>query len=170
MGLDIIKIQNTPEELQEVREIFAEYEEFIFQTVGIRANREFYQEELKNLPGDYIEAKQGAIFLAKLDNKVVACGALCKMNDDICLLKRMFVKEGYQGRGFGKQILDLAIAESKKHGYKFMRFDSLKRLEKALGLYKKYGFTEIEVEHQNPYYEFEVPKDLYFMELKLAQS
>lgn len=53
-----------------------------------------------------------------------ACGlkgetaALRDLGDDICEMKSMFVKPGYQGKGIGRALAETLIQEARDIGYK----------------------------------------------------
>ena len=59
----------------------------------------------------------------------------------------MYVLPSYQGKGHGKRMLDAAIEKAKAFGYSQMTLESNNILDKALGLYKKYGFEEYLPDH-----------------------
>ena len=152
---EIVQV-STPEEINEARDIFREYETWI----GVSLCFQGFEEELKSLPGKY-SPPNGRLLLAYIDGAVAGCVAFRKMDDEACELKRLFVREQFQGTGLGRQLLDRIIADARSAGYKFMRLDSWKpKMGRAIDMYRTHGFTEIDRYNDNPY-------DMIFMELSL---
>ena len=101
--------------------------------------------------------------IAHFDDELAGCIGLEKMDDDVCEMKRMFVKPEYRGKGMGKQLAELIVEEGKKMGYKYMRLSTLTYLKEALNIYRSLGFKEI-----GPYYEDDANiEDIVFLEIEL---
>ena len=81
-------------------------------------------------------------------------------NEKMIELKRMFVLKEYQGKGYGRLLLETVIAYSRENGFDKILLDTRKELRTAIQLYRKYGFVEI------PAYNDNVRAELFF-ELKL---
>jgi ribosomal protein S18 acetylase RimI-like enzyme len=76
-------------------------------------------------------------------------------------MKRLFVRPEFQGLGLGSSLIDNLITEARASGYKKMRLDSwIPRMGKAIEMYRRHGFYEIEPYNENPY-------EMIFMELVL---
>ncbi len=148
----------TAEQIEETRRLFREYEAWLdvdlcFQSFG---------EELKNLPGKYA-APSGRLFLGYVSEKVSGCVALRKLDDEICEMKRLFVREAFRGSGLGRMLIEKLVSEARSVGYRKMRLDTLPdKMPKAVELYRFYDFREIA-----PYYENPHPTTL-FMEKDLS--
>ena len=77
-------------------------------------------------------------------------------------MKRLFVRPAFHGKGMGHQLLAAILREAREIGYERMRLDTLPpQMNKAIAIYRKLGFKEIE-----PYYDNPVQGAL-FMELQL---
>ena len=70
-------------------------------------------------------------------------------NEKIAELKRMFVLKEYQGKGYGRLLLETAIAYSRENGFDKIFLDSRKELQTAIQLYLKSGFVEIPAYNDN---------------------
>ena len=81
-------------------------------------------------------------------------------SEKIIELKRMFVLKEYQGKGYGRLLLETAIAYAREEGYDKIFLDTRIELRAAIDLYRKYGFVE------TPAYNDNAKAEL-FMELKL---
>ena len=63
--------------------------------------------------------------------------------------KRMFVLPEYQGRGYGRLLLEHAITYSQKQKYQKMCLDTRKQFSVAQHLYRSNGFQETEKYNDN---------------------
>jgi len=119
-----------------------------------------FDEELQQLSIMYA-ATSGGIVLCKKGNDFIGCSAIRKIDTTSCELKRMWVQLPYQKLGIGETLLKECIALAKKLNYKEIRLDTLKRLQPAIKLYKKYNFIETEAYYKNP------NNDVVYMKLVL---
>lgn len=119
-----------------------------------------FDKELQQLSIMYA-ATSGGIVLCKKNNDFIGCSAIRKIDTTSCELKRMWVQLPYQKLGIGETLLKECIALAKKLNYKEIRLDTLKRLQPAIKLYKKYNFIETEAYYKNP------NNDVVYMKLVL---
>ena len=144
-NLEFKYLNNNKELLDDVKKLFLEYAE----NLPIDLDFQDFEDELAELPGKYAPPT-GAIILAFVNNRPVGIVALRKIENDICEMKRLYVKKNYQGLGIGKKLAEKIITEAKDKGYNYMRLDTLSSLKKALNLYKSLGFYEIDSYIYNP--------------------
>lgn len=167
----VIGSEANHQSIDDLKKLFRQYDDYIFRTQGLKAETKFFEEELGSLPGYYSIEQKGEFFLAYQNDLAIGCTGIIRYDDETCLLKRMFVLEKFQGNGLGRNLLDIALNKARKLGYKFMRFDSLRGLDKALKLYETYGFREINSVHLNPYYpNGKLPPNAILMELCLIDN
>ena len=76
--------------------------------------------------------------------------ALKEHDAGVCEMKRLYVLPAGRGSGAGRLLCERLIADARAMGYRKMLLDSLRRLEAAVALYSKLGFTEIEPYNYNP--------------------
>jgi len=76
-------------------------------------------------------------------------------------MKRLFVRPAFQGRGLGRNLAQLVIAEASSSGYSTMRLDTLPFMGSAIQLYQALGFVR-----RSAYYDTPL-RDTVFMELQL---
>lgn len=139
-----IKI-NGNEMMDEVKAIFLEYAA----SLDIDLCFQNFQQELDTLPGKY-SPPEGAIILAKSGDKAAGCVALRKIDGDICEMKRLFVRDAYKKMGIGRRLVSLVLDEARELGYRYIRLDTLSTMKKAIELYTKFGFYDIEPYIYNP--------------------
>ena len=144
--------------IEEARLLFREYEKWLNVSLCFQG----FEDELISLPGKYA-APEGRLYILKYNDKFSGCIALRKIEDDICEMKRLYLKEDIRGKGIGKELVEKIIKDAKDIGYKKMRLDTIKeKMPNAVSMYERYGFVEIE-----PYYHNPNPHTLY-MELDLT--
>ena len=106
---------------------------------------------------------QNGCFWCLTDNEKVLGTIAIRIIDSekrIVELKRMFVLPEYQGKGYGRLLLEHAIGYAKEQEYNKICLDTRKQFSTAQHLYRSVGFWETERYNDN------VHAELYFeMEL-----
>ena len=149
----------TAEQIEQAGHLFREYQSWL----QIDLCFQNFEKELAQLPGDYAQPA-GRLLLAYEDSQLAGCVALRKLDEAICEMKRLFLREEFRGRGLGHQLIAAIIQEAKQIGYERMRLDTLPpKMNDAIALYQTYGFKQIERYYDNP-----VPAAM-FMELDLRE-
>ena len=74
------------------------------------------------------------------DNKIIGSVGVYHIDDNECELRKMYLLEGYQGKGIGKKLMDDALNMARELGYKVMTLQTNSLLHKAIPLYEKSGF------------------------------
>ncbi|MBX3244218.1 MAG: GNAT family N-acetyltransferase [Acidobacteria bacterium] len=139
------------------RDLFVEYAEWL----GFDLCFQGFDRELSELPGKYAEPN-GRLYLAYLNGEPVGCIGLRPIGNDICEMKRLYLRPEARGAGLGKMLIERLIKDAREIGYKAMRLDTYPpKMAAAVKLYRAYGFKEIEAYYDNPY------EGVLFMELSL---
>ena len=147
----------TDTDIESARTLFREYETWL----GMSLCFQDFEDELANLPGKYTPP-DGRLYLAYVDGELAGCIALKRFEDNICEMKRLFLRENARGHGLGKQLIEKLIDEAKSLGYSKMRLDTFPpKMGKAVSLYRSHGFYPIEPYYHNPH------EGVLFMELEL---
>jgi ribosomal protein S18 acetylase RimI-like enzyme len=105
--------------------------------------------ELRDFPSKYSEP-EGTFLLAKAGAKPCACAGIRKIDEETCEIKRLYVSDGFRGRGIGRGLVEAAIAAARAKGYRLMRLDTLEDMKAAQDLYRSLGFYEIAPYTVNP--------------------
>ncbi len=146
--IEIIRAQ-TPEHIEAARGLFREYESWF----GMKLCFQNFDEEVAGLPGKYA-APDGRLFLAFADENLAGCIALRKLEEGICEMKRLFVRDDFRGCKIGIALIEKIIEEARAIGYEKMRLDTFpSKMGKAVNLYESYGFYEIPPYYHNPFGE-----------------
>ena len=122
-----------------------------------------FKEELENLPGKYAPP-EGGLFLATVDGKLAGCVAFRKIDEQICEMKRLFVREDFRGFGLGKKLIEKLFEKALDANYKSVLLDTLAdKMPSAIRLYRSFGFTETKPYYQTPLQEtvfmkFDLPR------------
>ncbi|MGH9863849.1 MAG: GNAT family N-acetyltransferase [Candidatus Acidiferrales bacterium] len=147
-----IQIAESPEFIPLVRELFVEYSE----SLGVALCFQGFAVELAGLPGEYARPA-GRLFLALDKERATGCGALRRIDEQTCEMKRLYVRPAYRGKGVGREMIDALMNSARAIGYGRMRLDTLPSMTKAIALYRALGFREISPYRANP-----VPGALFF--------
>ncbi|MBE9170449.1 GNAT family N-acetyltransferase [Pleurocapsales cyanobacterium LEGE 06147] len=132
-----------PHQIEEVKHLILAVCQEIFQVPEEVILRHDSLTDIDNFQSEYFN--NTGTFLVLVDNhRVVGSGAIRRINNDICELKRMFFLKDYRGRGLGMKIAQKLLNFAKKTEYKKVRLDTRKEMTQALKLYKKLGFYFIE--------------------------
>ncbi|KAF8888261.1 acyl-CoA N-acyltransferase [Infundibulicybe gibba] len=70
------------------------------------------------------------------------------------LLRRMVVAPGYQRRGIGARLFEMAIAHARSHGMASLHLTTSEWHHAGRALYEKYGFRVIGTSNRNPTLRF----------------
>lgn len=111
-----------------------------------------YDEEVLSKPEDYIINKGGYIFFAMLNNNVVGTYAFMPLkNEPGFELTKMAVSPNLRGKKIGQLLLQHSLNFAKSNNFKRLLLYSSTKLENAIYLYRKVGFTELDLEVNSPY-------------------
>ncbi|MBP8066054.1 MAG: GNAT family N-acetyltransferase [Flavobacterium sp.] len=102
----------------------------------------------------------GEIFFCLLDAEVVGTVAMQKVNDSVIEMTKLAVDKKHQGKKLGNLLVDACIDFARKNNYKTLMLISSTKLNTALNLYRKYGFTETPLE-ETDYHRADIQMELY---------
>ena len=140
------------DDLTIVRALITEYAN----SLGVDLSFQNLDHELATLDAFYEQ-----ILIARDEQNAAGCVALRRIDDEICEMKRLYVRPEFRGHDLGRRLADRIIEEARQRGYKRMRLDTLPTMTAAIPLYRSLGFVEIEP------YRFNPVEGTRFMELAL---
>lgn len=88
-------------------------------------------------------AENVPFFLLRSDGEPAACGGIKLFGTDYGEIKRMYVRDEYRGKGFGKLMLDHLASYALDHGITLLRLETGVHQSEAIGLYERMGFRLI---------------------------
>ena len=99
--------------------------------------------DMDDIQKNYFE--NGGIFLGMFnDGEMICTGAIRKLDDEMCELKRLWLLTEYHGQGLGYQMLQELLSIAKRMGYKRMRLETDPVAQsRALNFYRQIGFSKI---------------------------
>jgi ribosomal-protein-alanine N-acetyltransferase len=113
----------------------------------------YFELQFKNPRAYYLVLKD--------EGKII--GYLGSTVEEMSEIQNFCIDESYQGKGYGKMLLEAALEEMISYGSKSVYLEVNEINQKAINLYKKYGF---EIDHiRKGYYK---GKDAYVMIKKLG--
>jgi ribosomal protein S18 acetylase RimI-like enzyme len=137
----------TPADIPLVRGLIVEYCRWIdldlaFQEIAA---------ELDGLPGEYAPPT-GTLLLGLAGPRVEGLVAYRRFTDDVCEMKRLYVRPAGRGSGLARTLVISLMAHAASQGYRTMYLDTLPKMSGAQRLYESIGFLDIP-----PYYDTPIP-------------
>jgi ribosomal protein S18 acetylase RimI-like enzyme len=102
-----------------------------------------FEGEMDALPAPY-DQPGNRLYLAVMDGQGMGCVGVQRLNADTCQMKRLYVMPESRELNIGKALIEQAIGFAKDSGYRYMRLTTAPDLERAIGLYQRYGFVFVE--------------------------
>jgi putative acetyltransferase len=132
-------------QVEEVKQIIFAVCHEIWQVTEEEIRRYDAMSDIDDVQSHYFD-NSGTFLVLIDDGRVVGSGAIRRLNNDICELKRMWLIKDYRGRGLGTKMTQMLLYFAQKTGYKKVRLDLLDEQKQiqALKLYKRLGFYFIE--------------------------
>jgi len=135
-----------PALIEQARTLFLEYAK----SLNFDLCFQNFDKELAGLPGDYAPPG-GRLLIAEYDGKLAGCVASHKFADNICEMKRLYLRLAFRGLGLGRKLTERVIEEARAIGYQHMRLDTVEpAMKDAVALYGKLGFKTIAPYRVNP--------------------
>jgi len=94
---------------------------------------------------------EGTFVVARVDDAVVACGAIQFIDVTTAEIKRMWVDPTRRGAGLGRRLLGHLEALVSGSGRSRVLLDTNNSLTEAIAMYGRLGYTPTERYNDNPY-------------------
>ncbi len=109
---------------------------------------------------NYIINQGGFIFFASVDQDIVGCFSLIKVDKEVYELGKMAVDPKHHGKKIGQKMMEFAIDFGKSKSWTKIILYSHRKLGPAIYIYRKYGFKEIPLEKDTPYLRSNIKMEL----------
>ncbi len=119
----------------------------VLQEYNLKPDPEATDTDLKDVERSYFERGGAFYVLEEKDGSIIGAYGLYSIDKATCELRKMYVHSSFRGRGLGKLLLDDALANAKRMGFRKMTIETASVLKEAISLYKSYGFAEYRPEH-----------------------
>ena len=103
--------------------------------------------DLADIERSYFARGGTFLVLEDQDGSIIGACGLYPIENQTCELRKMYLHRSHRGKGLGKSLLDGALAEARKLGFKRMTLETASVLKEAIALYESYGFVEYEPDH-----------------------
>ena len=103
--------------------------------------------DLADIEQSYFARGGTFLVLEDRDGSIIGAYGLYPIENQTCELRKMYLHRSHRGKGLGKSLLDGALAEARKLGFKRITLETASVLKEAIALYESYGFVEYEPDH-----------------------
>ena len=146
----MIKIRRIePDEAPAAKQLIYRIAHLIFNDSGPLEESIAYHEsrgelqDIDNIQNKYFD-NDGIFLVMTDDDQLIGTGAIRKLEDKICELKRLWLLTEYHSKGLGYRMLQELLSFAKEKGYTRIRLETDPVYQKrALDFYKRLGFYEI---------------------------
>ncbi|MES0882500.1 GNAT family N-acetyltransferase [Roseibium sp. SCP14] len=95
-----------------------------------------------SMTAEEMAGSETTLFVARVDGKAAACGALHRHGDAIGELKRFYSRPSYRRHGLARQILSAITERAIEEGFTELVLETGHNYKAARRLYEKAGFNE----------------------------
>src|SRR5688500_15467473 len=81
---------------------------------------------------------------------LVGTVGLYPTGDGTVELRKMYLHKELRRQGYGRKMLEHALAEAKRMGFRRVTLETASVLKEAVALYQRYGFRPCQSEHMAP--------------------
>ncbi len=89
-------------------------------------------------------APHGRMLIAEDAHEILGGVAYKRIDAQTCEMKRLFVRTAANGRGLGRKLCEASMQAAARDGFKTMRLDTTRDMVEAIGLYRSFGFRDVE--------------------------
>ena len=139
----MIELYTDPRLLVALNTLLREYGNYMFGDLGLTAGKKSFYDQINTDPDNSYQLPNGTFILAELKGDIAGCVGIKKYTDNVCEMKRMYIRPEFRGLGIGKAFCAYVVKRSKDLGYKKIYLDTNLEMNEALNLYLKSGFKVI---------------------------
>lgn len=110
---------------------------------GLELNPKVEDLDITDIP-KYYTKNNGDFEVIVFRGKIIGSYGIYKVDDETCELRKMYLKQNFQGLGLGNIMIENSFKIAKALNYKRITLQTNSILYKAVKLYRKYGFEEFD--------------------------
>lgn len=88
----------------------------------------------------YVEAGGAFDVMVGIDGGLVGTVGIMPHQDGVCELRKMYLRPSHRGRGLGRHLLVHALGRARALGFKRMELQTDAVFDRAITLYRRFGF------------------------------
>lgn len=119
----------------------------ILHEYGLEPAPDGIDRDLDDLEANYINRGGTFEVLEDENGKLLGTVGLYPLDEDKIELRKMYFAKEIRGIGLGKKTLQRMINIAKEKGFEQIVLETASVLKEAIGLYKKFGFIEMQDKH-----------------------
>lgn len=146
----MIKIRTIkPDEVPIAKHLIYQVAHEVFQsTRPLEESITFYESRWQLYDMDTLQesyfSSNGIFLVMTDDDQIIGTGAIRRIDDDTCELKRLWLSFEYHGKGLGYRMMHELLSFAREKGYSRMRLETDREYQnRAFDFYKRIGFYEI---------------------------
>lgn len=117
----------------------------VLNSYGLELNPTGEDLDVTDIPKYYTQ-NNGDFEVIEFKGSIIGSYGIYKIDSDTCELRKMYLKPNFQGLGLGNIMIENSFKIAKSLSYKRITLQTNSVLYKAIKLYKKYGFEELDEE------------------------
>ncbi len=96
---------------------------------------------------ELFQKKRSVYFIAEKNEELIGGAGIYPSDglpEDVCELVKMYLKKEARGLGLGRELINKCLGFATSTGYKKVYLETFPELEKAVSVYKKFGFSNLD--------------------------
>jgi len=94
-------------------------------------------------PLEQFRLPRTAFLVAWLDEMPIGCGAITNLDERTAHFKRVFVRPGFRGNGFGRRIMKALEEKAARLGYSVLFLETADKQMGAIRMYESLGYERM---------------------------
>ena len=120
----------------------------VLREYGLKPSPADTDADLVDIEGSYVARGGRFDVLVAARVNVVGTVGLYPTVDGTAELRKMYLHKDLRGQGHGRRMLEHALAEAKRMGFRRVTLETASVLKEAVALYTQYGFREYQSDHK----------------------
>jgi len=113
--------------------------------------------DLRDFAGRY---RGGAYLVASRDGDVAGGVGITRADDRVCEMNRLWLRAPFRGIGVGRALVAASLDHARALGFTRMVLDVVPYRQRAITLYRSFGFVDTEPIHEYPFAMLALARDL----------